>query len=92
MKIFELLKDNPMAAAIIGGAPIAAIITYVLNQLKWIPTTLFNLILLNVTSFIEIFETFSQSNTTSVDAYNRANDYFLNLNNLEMDKFQFLQI
>lgn len=45
MKIFELLKDNPMAAAIIGGAPIAAIITYVLNQLKWIPTTLFNLIL-----------------------------------------------
>ena len=81
MKIFELLKDNPMAAAIIGGAPIAAIITYVLNQLKWIPTTLFNLILLNVTSFIEIFETFSQANTTSVDAYNRANDYFLNLNN-----------
>lgn len=81
IKIFELLKDNTMAAAIIGGAPIAAIITYVLNQLKWIPTTIFNLIILNITSFVEVFETFMQSDNTAVDAFNRANDYFLSLNN-----------
>lgn len=78
--LFDLLKDNPTATAIIGGAPLAAAITYILKQLIWIPNVIYRFIIMNITSYVEVFENF-EINKTTVDTFLRCNEYFINLNN-----------
>lgn len=80
MNLLDYLKENQTAMAIVGGAPLAAVITYMLKQLLWIPKFVYTFVVMNVTSFVEIFENF-ESSKSAVDSFKRCNQYFISLDN-----------
>lgn len=54
MFIVDFFKHNPLALAILGGGTSTAILTYLLNTIKWIPNTIFSSILAYITTKIRL--------------------------------------
>lgn len=67
MFIVDFFKSNPLALAILGGGTSTAIITYLLNTVKWIPNTIISTFMARITTRVQLTENIHFHSDTDVD-------------------------
>ena len=84
MTFTEVLKSifsNPTTMAIIGGGTSTAVITYILNKMKWIPISIYNYIANFFVSNVQITESEYHSGDYHVDKVRELEKYIRSFNN-----------
>ncbi len=77
----ETIFSNPTTMAIIGGGTSTAVITYVLNKMKWIPISLYKYVANFFVSNVQITESEYHSGEYHVDKVRELERYIRSFNN-----------